>query len=1236
MQHLGSTIRISIFSLGLLAVIGITGCGASGSVSGSGGKGGNGGTSGGKAGASGAGGKGAAGEAGIAGGTGGVAGAPFGGGGGGNVGAERGGATGAAGTRGESGAAGSNPCGTAPSVCSAGARTCMAGVPQECVADLDGCASWHPLPACSTAQVCNAVTGACECRDDPACADPPTVGDFCPVEGAATHSTCVKGADGCYTVMTGVPCALDRTCNTDSPTTIVSQSVACGCPPPVGDYNSQGGALDDSVKLLGTGCTTAQAAASARIGSPGDDAVLTCFNTNSCPVWQIITNCATQQLTGGVDPLTTLPACVCRKPAKDGQYFVDPNPTMPPLMTGPPTGAQFPSACRFQTLTTALDQQSPPATEVIAQHEGSSNVHFRTKAGTPSVADCSAPNSCERFPMEIPAGVHLYTADVGSFNPKHYVIDVDQVTTAAGYALLLNDKVTLEGFTIDASATSSTGVNAGAGAIYVVASPAQGAWTGTPTVAPVTAALNQVRILGNAAGAPNGPVAALAPLVAAPVQAQTVLAVRGQAHWTANYLSIVAGAGTGRGILVNHATDAVTGSTATFTAGHLNVVLTGAAGATALGIGTNVADDAGNVVTVTNDATDHGTSALKVGDLGTAVLITGGTATFTGVDVGSTGGSLRGYDVWASNTPAGLGVTINQGSITAPPGTAGGMGVHVWGGLTTINGTHITGPQASVPSGGGPGISWVGVSVEQAPNQTGVAGEVTLTGTDAAKTIIETAPLALANATAVAGVVVGSGFETAASTRLPRLNITGNTIVTGHLDGVVVNNGRVLVDGSGVASTGNWRDGLQVFSTLNLLGSDPPDPPSRVAITGASFTANGRLGVLVRDIAPVALDGVEIVGNGGGAIAGNGLTFPNGTGGIDLQRSQTSGASGFLFNLLNSTVSGNVGCGVTLSGGDDTGVNRVSPADPGVRICGVGVSTTNVPGPVVAAVSSNPPMVSTPGALATNIGGKVSAVVRNNTIQNNSGVGIYITEARDFDPSSADDDVTEATVQGNTVTGNLTVVSASATEPAAGGIYVAASNFTNPVCPAASAGCTNSALSGVLTTDDLGCEDNVTSVDTSSVPPRKNHAACTRVTMSNFVGNTVACNGRAQLGYGIPQRATTSMAGLAWDISSNASIVGVTLADRCTTAATPNRVAGYSAGVATLGLVIPTSATDPVTLQSLVHVAAFGVFWNTSALGPGMDYSTSLGTAPRGNGDVTSWGVCPGATPVTCPVPVAP
>jgi len=1063
------------------------------------------------------------------------------------------------------------------------------------------------------------------------------VGDFCPTPGGTTHSTCLKGTDGCYTVMAGVPCsaAPGQTCNGTPATNIVPQGTACGCPPMVADTSNQA-ALDKGIKLLGTGCTMAQAMAQTRIGSAADDAVLLCQNTNECPIWQVVTNCGQQQLTGGIDPITTLPACVCRKPAKDGQYFVDPDPDMSTFMTGSPTGAQFPAACRLRTLTAALRQQSPPTIEVIADHESSSNVHFRTRAGTPGTIDCAATNSCEVFPMEIPAGVRVYTADVGSFNPSHYVIDVDQLTTTTGgYAVLLNDGSSLEGITIDASATNASGVNAGAGVTSVVTSPAQGAWTDNPAIAPVTATLNQVRILCNAATLNGATAGGVRVAVPAALPAQTCLTIRGQAHWTATYLSIVGGAGTGRGIVVDHATDAVAGSTAALMANHLNVVLSGAP-AVGVGIGTGVAADSGNIVTVTNDPVDHGTNAIKVGNMGTAVQIAGGTSTFTGVDVGSTGGNLRGYEIWGSNSPASVGVTINQGSIVASPSVDGGVGIHALGGLTTVNGVHITGPQVASSSTAGSGIPWIGVQVDQSTGSSSTAGDVTVTGTTAVKTIIDTASVVQANATAVAGIVVGNGTEAPASTRLPRLSISNDAIVTGHLDGVVVNNGRLVSTGTDVAFSGNWRDGLQIFSTLNIMGAEPSDPTSRVAITGASISTNGRLGVLVRDIAPVALDSVKVVGNGAAAAGGNGLKFPNGTGGIDVQRSQITGGTSFLFNLLDSTVSGNTGCGVTLSGGDDTGVNRARAGDPGLRICGVGVSSTNVPGPVVASVSSNPPMVSTPGTTATNIGGKVSAVLRGNKVQNNTGVGIYVTEARDFDPSSAVDDVTEATIQNNLVTGNLTVVPTTGAEPAAGGIYVASSNFTNSACPADNAGCTNSALGGVLTSEDLGCEDNATSVDTSGAAPRKNHSACTRVRMETFLGNTVECNGRAQLGYAVPQRVTNSAAASPWDISSNASVVGVALADRCTSTATPNRLAGYSVSAASSGLIIPASATDPVKLQSLVHVSAYGVFWNSSVLAAGTDYSSSLAAAPSGNNDAASWGVCPGATAVTCPVALAP
>jgi hypothetical protein len=356
----------------------------------------------------------------------------------------------------------------------------------------------------------------------------------------------------------------------------------------------------------------------------------------------------------------------------------------------------------------------------------------------------------------------------------------------------------------------------------------------------------------------------------------------------------------------------------------------------------------------------------------------------------------------------------------------------------------------------------------------------------------------------------------------------------------------------------------------------------------------------------VTMNGTTLTGNGPFSTAGN-VAF----GGIDIQRSQMLSQTAFLFTLQNSTVSQNAGCGITLSGGGDDLVNRTTVMGTGNRVCGFGGTTldgTVMPSAIVAGPTTAAAIGTTFGG-PTNTGGKVSATLLNNTVQNNTGVGIYITEAREFDPALGGmDDVTEATVQGNKVTGNLSSVAATGTEPTAGGIYIAQSNITN---------------SGPLTTASIGCE-------TGGGP----NAVCTRVRMQTFLGNVVECNGRAQLSFAVPQRASNSATGSPWDIGSDAGLVGVTLADRCMAVAKPNTLAGYSPSVQSLGLAIPGSATS-ATGQSLINVAAYGVTWNSTTLAAGNDYSASLAVAPLGNDDASMWGACPGAA-VTCPVALVP
>ncbi|HEY4186920.1 MAG TPA: hypothetical protein VGP07_17725 [Polyangia bacterium] len=1127
-------------------------------------------------------------------------------------------------------------------VCTIGAFRCNAGAPQKCQADaITMCPFWGTTPGqpdmCSVNETCTAATGTCSCNNDPLCGTPPTAGDFCPTQGGATHSTCNMGADGCFTVTAGAACAAGQTCQTTTPGAVVTSGMACGCTPPVTDQTGV------TIKLQGTGCLKAQAN-TVRVGSAMDDAVLTCMETGSgtgCYTWQITTSCASQQLTGGTDPVTSLPACVCKKPTVANQYYVDPDPEMSTFMTGQPTGAQFPAACRFRTLTTALGQTN--VTQVIAQHTTSSNVHFKTKAGSPGVANCNGDNSCEKFPLTVPAGVHLYTSDQGSFNPFHYVIDVD-TTDTSGYAVILQDKAFVEGYTVDASATNGA-INAGAGVVAVVTSPIIGNYKGTAVAAAVTGHLNQVLILSKATGT-SGSSAAVASNTN-----QTALLIQGQSAWQADFLSIVGGGSTGRGIVIDHASDPVAGTTASLVANHVNISLSGAAGSqTNIELGTNatangidsvagpVAADSGNVLTVTNDTTtDGGTNShnLKVGGGGVGVHVFNGTATVNGVDVignGPTG--FVGYKVDLSNSPAAMGVNINQGSISGKTTTGVGIGVLANGGLVTVNGTHITGV-----------TGWTGISIQQpaAPLSSAVtaaasAGNVTVTGTATAATLIDVVT-PLVNTTATAGIVVGDGSEhltisptaPTASTTLPYLTITDNTKVTNYVDGIVVNNGHFMSTGTNVNVTANLRDGLQIFSSLALAGTDPNNPIGRVAVTGASITGNGRSGILIRTVVPVSLDTVKVNANGT-PIAASALTsFPNGTGGIDIQRSpilNTSG-SGFLVNLQNSSVSGNTNCGITLSGGELDFVDGITSVP---RTCGVGVNDT--PGPV------------TTGAAAgifggvTNSGGKVSAFIKNTHVQGNTGVGIYVTEAIDADPAQGANDITEVSLQDNLVTGNLTTVPASGQEPVAGGIYFAPSDTTNAACTGAT--CTAQALNGVLTADDIGCSDSstVTNVGTILAPVyTKNHTTCTRIRMSSFIGNTVSCNGRAQLSFGVPQRISTSASGASpdgdWSISSDGSIVGVDLTMRCSAVASPNTLAGYNSAVSAtnIGLAIPSTANN-ASGQSLLHVTAYGVKWNSGSIISGSDYTASLASGSQGNGDAAAWGICAGGAPTTCPVAV--
>src|SRR6185295_19217448 len=144
-------------------------------------------------------------------------------------------------------------------------------------------------------------------------------------------------------------------------------------------------------------------------------------------------------------------------------------------------------------------------------------------------------------------------------------------------------------------------------------------------------------------------------------------------------------------------------------------------------------------------------------------------------------------------------------------------------------------------------------------------------------------------------------------------------------------------------------------SNIYVAGNNPSDPLSQVSITGATVSGNGRLGVLVNDVAPVLLSTMKIINNGTAMPGGIGLG-----GGIDVQKSQVAGMGGYLFTLTTSQVTANKGCGVSVTGGFSS-----IGGGTGAQICGVAAAGT---------------------------GGPTAANLTSNTISGNSGVGVYITE----------------------------------------------------------------------------------------------------------------------------------------------------------------------------------------------------------------------------------------------------
>jgi hypothetical protein len=255
-----------------------------------------------------------------------------------------------------------------------------------------------------------------------------------------------------------------------------------------------------------------------------------------------------------------------------------------------------------------------------------------------------------------------------------------------------------------------------------------------------------------------------------------------------------------------------------------------------------------------------------------------------------------------------------------------------------------------------------------------------------------------------------------------------------------------------------------------------------VALSAGSVAENSGTGVVVRTTVPTTIRNLEITANGGD--------------GVDLQRTQTAAQSGYRLVFASNTVSGNSGRGIAVTGK------------------GAG-----------------------PGEL---LGGKVGVRLERNAVTGNAGVGVYVTEESD---AADGDDVTEVSMDGNDVGGNMTAAATAPGSLLGGGIFFARSDAT------------------------------------------------TRVILGSYLDNRVHGNGRHEIAFDLSQEG-----GSAWNLSSNASAVD--MATGCADAAKPNSVYCYDTIMGQdLAIAVASSA---------IHVNVQNMHFQNAAPLAGRDYSLGI------------------------------
>ncbi len=781
---------------------------------------------------------------------------------------------------------------TCTSACVLGSHRCASGGSQTCVTASNGCTIWGTPAPCPGVTTCATGTGVCACPAAPAGCT--AAGTFC--NNAGDVVTCTRDAQGCFSASAPQACpSPDQSCKGTLP------NAACACDNDPKCQGSNGYCLDASTvatcgqdgnqpscnvvlsthgcggssfcfdgacvcpaagTAAGTGCSTLNA-----MTCSGAD-ILTCVTESSsgCSVWQASTHCGTDGLTCGMKAGAG-PACQCAENTGT-DLFVDPA-AGSDMGTGLfPTGVQNPPACRYATLTKALSVVGSPG-QVVAI------------SATVPVAFAH-----ETFPLAVPAGVNLTTADA-SPTPADYQIAYGG---GAASAVTLGSGSSLRGFEIQATGAATALVSCSGGTVglhSVLLSGGGIAGDGVDVTNSCSLTADSTTIVDFAGAALNMSSTGQAGITGGLLSASLIGLL--QSDGTVNAQGLAVQNNGQYGIRLSGA------GTPTLTVGGQSVVDNN--GTTGNFAGLSVTT--GNVSLSNTQLAANGGAGLELASAGTYALDT--------VQVSNNGKS--GVSLLAGVlTAGGLSATNNA----ADGLTVGGGSAALTGATLSFN--HASGLDvlAAVPVD----VSGGSLNTNTAAGIAAAAGTLTVHG--GAEIAGNATGVLLAGAT---GSIAGANIH----------DNTGSGIVVNETSGVT------LALGSASAPTtvaANKQHGILLQSAPPIGGSGA----NSVTVDTVKVTGNGGFGIYLQGTGSVAatIKGSTITGN-----ADTGLMVEQGPGNATseaIQSNEISGnntqasprnVGGILFNTSSSLTSF-IGNTVHGNGGDEVGFNAL-PAGGGTK-----------------------------------------------------------------------------------------------------------------------------------------------------------------------------------------------------------------------------------------------------------------------------------------------------------------